>query len=198
MDDRDIRWQAVERAYREHADDVYRVALSILRDPDAAVDVTHDTFARAFDKWHQYDANRPLRAWLHGIASHAALDALRRRRVRTMAVPAIARIREAHGEALFGVDPASGVADRALVADAMADLRPEARAALVLRHAYGYDYAEIARFLRTSPGNVGSILSRAHGALRARLIDEARTGPTDRVEDVTDAAAPAPAARRPR
>src|SRR5580765_210691 len=136
MDDRDIRWQAVERAYREHADDVYKVALAILRDPDAAVDVTHDTFARAFDRWHQYDANRPLRAWLHGIASHAALDALRRRRVRAMAVPAIGRIRETRGEASLGMDPASRVADRALVADAMADLRPEARAALVLRHGY--------------------------------------------------------------
>ena len=53
----------------------------------------------------------------------------------------------------------------------MDDLKPEARAALVLRHYYGYDYAEIARFLRTSPGNVGSILSRAHATLRdpARL-----------------------------
>ncbi len=58
MDDRDSRWRAVELAYRDHADDVYRVALAILRDPDAAVDVTHDTFARAFDRWDQYDANR--------------------------------------------------------------------------------------------------------------------------------------------
>ena len=169
MDDRDIRWQAVERAYREHADDVYKVALAILRDPDAAVDVTHDTFARAFDRWHQYDANRPLRAWLHGIVSHAALDAVRRRRVRMVAVPAVGRVRDAHGSDSLEGDPAPRVADRDLVAEAMAGLKPDARAALVLRHAYGYDYAEIARFLRTSPGNVGSILSRAHAALRVRL-----------------------------
>ena len=80
--ERDLRRQAVERAYREHADDVYRVAYAILRDPDAAADATHDTFARAFERWEQYDANRPLRAWLHGIVTHAALDAVRRRRVR--------------------------------------------------------------------------------------------------------------------
>src|SRR5215831_8173951 len=120
MDDRDLRWQAVERAYREHADDVYRVALAILRDPDAAVDVTHDTFARAFDRWHQYDANRPLRAWLHGIVSHAALDALRRRRVRTVAVPAMGRIRETQGSASLEDDPAPRVAEREVVAEAMA------------------------------------------------------------------------------
>ena len=75
--DQDQRRDAVDRAYREHADEVYRVAFSILRDTEAAVDATHDTFARAFERWDQYDSNRSLRAWLHGIVSHAALDALR-------------------------------------------------------------------------------------------------------------------------
>ena len=92
--DHEIRRQSVERAYRDHADDVYRIALAILRDPDAAVDATHDTFARAFERWHQYDANRPLRAWLHGIVSHAALDQVRRRTVRTLAVPGMGRVME--------------------------------------------------------------------------------------------------------
>jgi RNA polymerase sigma-70 factor, ECF subfamily len=201
MDDRDIRWQAVERAYREHADDVYKVALAILRDPDAAVDVTHDTFARAFDRWHQYDANRPLRAWLHGIVSHAALDALRRRRVRVMAVPAIARVGEGHGPGSLDDDPAPHVAQRDLVSEAMAGLKPDARAALVLRHVYGYDYAEIARFLRTSPGNVGSILSRAHGALRARLAADRAADASEAIDSSdppTDLAAASRAVRRPR
>jgi RNA polymerase sigma-70 factor (ECF subfamily) len=179
MDDQTRRWHAVELAYRDHADDVYRVALAILRDPDAAVDATHDTFARAFDRWDQYDANRPLRAWLHGIVSHAALDMLRRRRIRAVALPAIGRVRETLTADRTEGDPALHVADRDQMASAMGDLKPDARAALVLRHYYGYDYAEIGRFLRTSPGNVGSILSRAHGTLRTRLVAEATDPPTD-------------------
>src|SRR4029079_9227375 len=155
------------------------VALAILRDPDAAVDVTHDTFARAFDRWHQYDANRPLRAWLHGIVRHralgaclrgivssAALDSLRRRRVRAFAVPALGRVREARGSDTLEDDPGRHLADRDEVADALAGLKPDARAALVLRHYYRYDYAEIGRYLRTSPGNVGSIPRRGHAHLR--------------------------------
>ena len=179
MGDRDHRWQAVERAYRDHADDVYRVAFSILRDPDAAVDATHDTFARAFDRWHQYDTNRPLRAWLHGIATHAALDMLRRRRVRALAIPALGRVHDASASAEGTGDPAGQIADRAQIAAAMDGLKPEARAALVLRHYYGYDYAEIARFLRTSPGNVGSILSRAHATLRVQLASDATEPSTE-------------------
>src|SRR6478609_5615529 len=80
----ELRGAAVERAYRDHATDVYRVAYAILRDPDSAMDATQDTFARAFERWDQYDANRPLRAWLHGIAAHTALDALRRGRIRRL------------------------------------------------------------------------------------------------------------------
>jgi RNA polymerase sigma-70 factor (ECF subfamily) len=175
--DQELRRQAIDQAYRDHADDVYRVAFAILRDREAAVDATHDTFARAFERWHQYDDHRSLRAWLHGIVSHAALDDLRRRRVRRLAAPAIAGLRETSPAGLSGSDPAGAIATRAMLEAGMAGLKPDARAALVLRHYYGYDYAEIAGFLRTSSGNVGSILSRAHATLRDCLADDHR--PTD-------------------
>ncbi len=170
VSEQDGRREAVEQAYRDHADDVFRIAFAILRDREAAVDATHDCFARAFERWEQYDSHRPLRAWLHGIVSHAALDDLRRRRVRRLAAAEVALLHDAApGAASSSSDPATTVATRQLVDDGLAALKPDARAALVLRHYYGYDYAEIAGFLRTSPGNVGSILSRAHSALRDRL-----------------------------
>ena len=61
MTDDQQRLEAVERAYRDHADDVYRVAYAILRDADGAMDATHDAFAQAFRRWERYDANRPDR-----------------------------------------------------------------------------------------------------------------------------------------
>ena len=85
------RDRAADQAYRDHANDVYRVAYGILRDPDEALDATHDTFARAWERWDQYDSQRPLRGWLHGIVVHLALDQLRRRRVRRLALPVLGR-----------------------------------------------------------------------------------------------------------
>jgi DNA-directed RNA polymerase specialized sigma24 family protein len=61
---------------------------------------------------------------------------------------------------------------RQVVDEALATLRPEARAALVLRHYYGYEYSQIATYLGTTSGTVGSMLSRAHAALRTRLEGE--------------------------
>ncbi len=160
--DLELRRQAVDRAYRDHAPDVYRVAYAIVRDPEAAMDVTQETFARAFERWDQYDANRPLRAWLHGIGTHAALDALRRRRIRfDRHGGTITEIAMATGES---ADPASSLGRRQWLEGCLDELKPPARAAVILRHYYGYDYGQIAEFLGTSAANVGSMLSRAHVA----------------------------------
>lgn len=165
------RDRAADQAYRDHANDVYRVAYGILRDPDDALDATHETFARAWERWDQYDSQRPLKGWLHGIVVHLALDQLRRRRVRRLAVPVLGHA-AATIERTGQPDPADEVTRRQIVEHALDGLRPEVRATLVLRHYYGYDYAQIGTFLGISSGTVGSTLSRAHMAIRRRLEAE--------------------------
>ena len=170
------RDRAADRAYRDHANDVYRVAYGILRDPDEALDATHDTFARAWERWDQYDSQRPLRGWLHGIVVHLALDQLRRRKVRRLALPVLGRSGPTPIDASAVPDPAEDVARRQLVEQALDGLRPEVRATLILRHYYGYDYAQIATFLGVSSGTVGSTLSRAHASIRQRFEAQGLAG----------------------
>jgi RNA polymerase sigma-70 factor, ECF subfamily len=180
------RDRAADRAYRDHANDVYRVAYGILRDPDEALDATHDTFARAWERWDQYDSQRPLRGWLHGIVVHLALDQLRRRRVRRLALPVLGRT----GPTPIGgsaPDPADDVARRQLVDQALDGLRPEVRATLILRHYYGYDYAQIGTFLGISSGTVGSTLSRAHAAIRQRFEAQGLAAPEADADAAPDA-----------
>ena len=166
----DARDRAIDQAYRDHAPEVYRVAYGVLRDREEALDASHDAFARAWERWDQYDSQRPLRAWLHGIVVHIALDQLRRRRVRRVALPALGGSAGASdaGRA-FGADPIGDAARRQVVDEALGTLQPRSRAALVLRHYYGYDYAQIGAFLGMTSGSVGSTLSRAHADLRRRL-----------------------------
>jgi RNA polymerase sigma-70 factor (ECF subfamily) len=171
------RDRAADRAYRDHASDVYRVAYGILRDADEALDTTHDTFARAWERWDQYDSQRPLRGWLHGIVVHLALDQLRRRRVRRLALPILGRSSPTAIDVSAAGDPAEDVARRQLVDQALDGLRPEVRATLILRHYYGYDYAQIAGFLGISSGTVGSTLSRAHAAIRRRFEAQGASAP---------------------
>jgi len=167
----EARDRAADQAYRDHATDVSRVAYGILRDPDDALDARHEAFARAWERWDQYDSQRPLQGWLHGIVVHLALDQLRRRRVRRLALPVLGRAAVSI-ERTGQPDPADEVTRRQIVERALDGLRPEVRATLVLRHYYGYDYAQIGGFLGISSGTVGSTLSRAHAAIRRRLEAE--------------------------
>jgi RNA polymerase sigma-70 factor (ECF subfamily) len=185
------RDRAADQAYRDYANDVYRVAYGILRDPDDALDAVHETFARAWERWDQYDSQRPLKGWLHGIVVHLALDQLRRRRVRRLALPVLGRAPSL--ERTHQPDPAAEVTRRQIVDRALDGLRPEVRATLILRHYYGYDYAQIGTFLGISSGTVGSTLSRAHAAIRRRLEAE---DPATAVLDAGPAAGPAPATPR--
>ncbi|MEO5704506.1 MAG: RNA polymerase sigma factor [Candidatus Limnocylindrales bacterium] len=187
--DSQSRDRAADQAYRDHANDVYRVAYGILRDPDEALDATHDTFARAWERWDQYDSQRPLRSWLHGIVVHLALDQLRRRRVRRLAIPQLGRSPVASLEGSVG-DASDEVARREIVDRALDGLKPTVRATLVLRHFYGYDYAQIGLMLGMSSGTVGSTLSRAHVAIRQRLEAEAGiVAPSGQAGDAADPSA---------
>src|SRR6478736_3094464 len=124
------RDRAVDLAYRDHAPEVYRVAYAILRDADEAIDATHEAFARACERWEQYDDRRPLRAWLHGIVVHEALDQLRRRRVRRIAANAIGSL-TGERQPMATIDLAREIASRGEVEQALGQLKPETRAVLV-------------------------------------------------------------------
>jgi RNA polymerase sigma-70 factor, ECF subfamily len=180
----DLRDGAIDRAYREHAADMYRVAYGVLRDRDDATEVTTDTFARAWERWDQYDDQRPLRAWLHGIVVHLALDKLRRQRVRRRLVPSLIDNLTTSNRPVAS-DPAIEIVLRHVVDQALDALTPRARAALVLRHYYGYAYGEIGAMLGMKSGTVGSTLSRAHSDLRRRMR------PSDEASDGSDVAAEA-------
>src|SRR5215210_4167673 len=70
-----------EALYRDARDDLYAYVATLLHDRAAAEDVTALAFERAYRKQRGFDPGKgSQRAWLFGIARHAALDELRRRK----------------------------------------------------------------------------------------------------------------------
>lgn len=72
----------LERVLACYQDSVYRLALSILDDPDEAHDVTQETFLTVANKLHQYEVGTHFRAWLFSIAVNTSRGHLRKRRAR--------------------------------------------------------------------------------------------------------------------
>lgn len=67
-----------QQMYTAYAPSVYTTALAILKNADAANDVVHDVFLRAWQQAAQYDSSRgSLGVWLRAVARNLSIDRLR-------------------------------------------------------------------------------------------------------------------------
>lgn len=159
---------------------VYRMLLGRTRDPEAALDLTQETFARALRGLPEFEMTASFHTWLYRIAHNAVVDRARRSRVHDAqpleddATPA------ASDEPPFPVGPRApgNPADAAEVEEslravraALDQVRPEYREILLLREVEGLSYNEIAAVLNVRPGTVMSRLFAARMALREVLRD---------------------------
>jgi RNA polymerase sigma factor (sigma-70 family) len=147
-----------EALYRETFDDLFAYAATLLRDRGAAEDVVAASFERAYRRLRSYDPRRGTqRQWLFGIARHAALDELRRRK-------RLASLADAPEPAME--DELADPVRRATVRAALAGLDARDRELVALKYFAGLDNAEIAGVLGISASNAGTRLHRAIDRLR--------------------------------
>jgi RNA polymerase sigma factor (sigma-70 family) len=78
---------AFETLFRMHQRSVYGWVLRIVRDPSAAEDVTVEAFWRMHRAHARFDSARGFEPWARRIATHAALDWLRRQKPESSLAP---------------------------------------------------------------------------------------------------------------
>lgn len=154
---------------RDHQDEVFGLALRLLGDRDAAMDVTSAVFLKAYRAFDRYDPRRPARPWLLRIAVNESVSAGRQAtRERARRAPAEDALEIAGGEGVPH-DEAVRREDRARVRRAVAALPELYRVPVVLRYFSGLSLEEIASLTGRSASTVGVQLLRARGLLRATL-----------------------------
>jgi RNA polymerase sigma-70 factor (ECF subfamily) len=63
-----------------HSNQIYRVALKMLNNPQDAEDVLQNTFLKAFQKIHLFEGRSKISTWLYRIATNEALMMIRKQR----------------------------------------------------------------------------------------------------------------------
>jgi RNA polymerase sigma-70 factor (ECF subfamily) len=150
----------VGELFDDHANAVYRLALAILHDVDAAQDVVQETFLKLIA---HIDAGRALpnaRGWLCTVAAHACRDR-QRGLLRWLPWNAERDLRPANESP----DIRDG-ADAVLAA--IRSLPPRDRLLIALR-AQGLSYREIADAAGIRSASVGQLLARALDRLEQKL-----------------------------
>ena len=150
------------------------LAWRITGNPEDAAEVAQETFIRVLRSLHTYDPERPLKTWLFKIAANLALDAIRRRKRRPVALEDLFDADD--GPPLEAVEPGPGpeamlkLEESSERFDALVQEMPEHyRAILYLRYREDLAYDEIADTLKIPLGTVKVRLHRAHESLRRKL-----------------------------
>lgn len=140
--------------------EVWRLCAHLV-DPQAADDLTQETYLRAVAALRRFRGDSSVRTWLLVIARRTCADELRRR-VRRRRLDARVE-QQARTRPTDDADPAAASAIDHLVAT----LEPDRRAAFVLTQLLGLSYAEAAEVCGCKVGTIRSRVSRA----RSDLID---------------------------
>lgn len=158
--------EAFGELVRRYRDKAVRLAYSVLRDAEEALDASQDAFVRAYFGLGSFRGGSSFSTWFYRIVLNTALD--RRRRLRRRQEEPVAHLPSVPAG---GMDPSGLASGRELadiVRDALGRLPAVQAAALTLREMEGLSYREIAQVMGCS---VGTVMSRLHYA-RKRLRQE--------------------------
>ena len=159
---------AFRQLFEAHKDRVYSIALYFFGGDEAtAGDITQQVFLKLFTRIGQFQGESEFTTWLYRLAANACVDEQRKRR-RWLQLDDGADLRAPAGGGSQEQEAArEQVADR--VKEAVAQLKPKLRMAILLKYFEELSYEEIAAALGCSKGTVASRLNRGHKALAGKL-----------------------------
>jgi RNA polymerase sigma-70 factor (ECF subfamily) len=174
--------QAWDQIVRQHWRKVFNLAYKFVGRHDEAEDLTQDIFLKIFKALHTFDRRANFQTWLISISRNLCIDHYRsvRKERETMArdvdastlMPA-SRERSPYGE-LEQIDL------RVRIRQALAELPPTLREAVVLRDLQEFSYQEIADKLHLPEGTVKSRINRGRLELARQMRRLQSRGPAAR------------------
>lgn len=166
--------QAFTRLVQIFQRKVYALAFKMLRNHADADEVAQETFVRVYNRIGQLKSPQYFSSFVYRIASNYAIDLLRKRRGRMVAMP---DERELPGSVQLALasrvtDPEKQLENKELLStilEATNELPPRQRMTLVLHDIEGLSKEEVARIMTCPEATVRSNLHIARGKLKQKL-----------------------------
>jgi len=161
--------RCVEILAKRYQTAIVNYIYKIIRDREAAEDLTQETFVRVFNKSREFKRVAKFSTWLYKIATNLSLNEIRDRKIR----PSLSLYSQAESDSageLISLLPARQVPTETdsrrrelarLIENTLQELPEKYRLVLILCDIEQFSYQEAARVLGMRVGTVGSRLSRA-------------------------------------
>jgi RNA polymerase sigma factor (sigma-70 family) len=162
-----------------YKDAVQNLAYRMLGNATEAEDITQESFVRAYTQLATYKSVHKFSTWLLSIASHLAIDQLRRRRFLALPledVPFLEWIVD------MGISPEQSALQgeqQDEIQSYLQRLPGKYRAVIILRYWYDFSYDEIATALKLTPPLVKARLHRARELLARYMQQKTAKEQTD-------------------
>lgn len=156
---------AFEEIMRAHEDRIFAVCLRMLRDREAALEATQETFITVFRKADRFAGKSAFGTWLYRVAINTCYDLTRRtRRHRSEQLP------DSHDPAdTASTDEFDAIEVRPEIEAALDELPTEFRAAVILSDLEGLALETVSEILGVPIGTVKSRVFRGRRQLAERL-----------------------------
>lgn len=153
-----------------HLNDVFRVAMRMLRDHARASDAVQEVYLLAWKNFHRYERGTNCRAWLFQILFNVV------RHERRNWFKWITGMEDDLSNAvLIAPEPVPTVLQDKAILVALDRLPPQFRSVLLLVDVEEFSYKEASAILQTPIGTVMSRLSRGRMMLRGQLAEVAKS-----------------------
>jgi len=163
--------EAWNQIVRTHWRKVFNLAYKFVGRHDEAEDLAQDVFLKIFKALHTFDRRANFQTWLISISRNLCIDHYRsvRKERETMARDVDASVLTPASRDRSPLGELEQVDLRRRIKEALAELPPTLREAVVLRDLQEFSYQEIATQLRLPEGTVKSRINRGRLELARQL-----------------------------
>ena len=160
---------AIEQMVNAHQPKIYRLALTILDDPDDARDAAQETFLAALRSLDTFRGQSAFSTWLAAIAINLCRTRLQRRKSRQRLQDILQALTLQRREHFTPEQAAIQTESDAALWAAIRALDEKHRIPLILRYYHDYTVPEIAQMLQIPAGTIHSRLNTARARLAGML-----------------------------
>jgi RNA polymerase sigma-70 factor (ECF subfamily) len=169
---------AYDALLKRYQNGIYNMIYQMIKNREETEDLVQETFIKAFNSLESYNDQYAFSTWLYKIAFNNCIDAIRKKKLRTLPLDKPIKLKEGEVQQEIRDDSRSPEHDylysekKNLIQKTIDALPERYRIVLILRHQEDRSYEEISTILKIPLGTVKARIFRAREMLKKKLQKE--------------------------